>query len=47
LMTRGSTCEVVEKCRFRSLARPIYPLDKDFVWEPVPYKSECGGKDQE
>lgn len=35
LLTKGSTCEVVEDCDFHHVPRPIYPLDWDMEWKPA------------
>lgn len=34
-LTPGACCEEIKKIRFRNISRPIYPLDKDFSWDPV------------
>jgi microcystin degradation protein MlrC len=33
-LTPGTACEAIEKIKFQNLRRPIYPVDKDFDWEP-------------
>ena len=33
-LTDGSSCEVFERLEYNKIPRPIYPLDKDFEWEP-------------
>ena len=43
LMTPGSTCEVVERCEFHHLPRPVYPLDKAMEWEPKVYEGNTHG----
>jgi len=33
-LTPGASCEAIEKIEFRNIRRPVYPLDKDFAWDP-------------
>lgn len=33
-LTPGTACEAIEKIKFQNVRRPIYPIDKDFDWEP-------------
>jgi microcystin degradation protein MlrC len=33
-LTPGTACEAIEKIEFQHVRRPIYPVDKDFDWEP-------------
>ena len=38
LFTPGSTCEVVERCVFGHIPRPVYPLDREMEWMPRVYE---------
>jgi microcystin degradation protein MlrC len=33
-LTPGTSCDVIENIEFQNVRRPIYPVDKDFDWEP-------------
>ena len=33
-LTPGASCEAIEKMKFQNIRRPIYPIDRDFDWEP-------------
>lgn len=33
-LTPGASCEALEKIQFHNIRRPVYPIDKDFEWEP-------------
>jgi microcystin degradation protein MlrC len=33
-LTPGSANEAIERLKFQKVRRPIYPIDKDFDWEP-------------
>lgn len=33
--TSGSTCEVVERCNFKKIPRPMYPIDRDMARRPT------------
>ena len=39
LLTPGSTCEVVERCVFHNIPRPVFPLDREMEWEPEIYEN--------
>ena len=38
LLTPGSTCEVVERCEFHHIPRPVFPLDREMEWAPEVYE---------
>ena len=31
-LTKGATCERLEKIEYRNVRRPLFPLDRDFEW---------------
>lgn len=33
-LTPGCSCEDIEKLEFHNIRRPMYPIDKDFEWDP-------------
>ena len=33
-LTPGASCEAIEKIEYQYIKRPIYPLDKNFNWDP-------------
>jgi len=34
-LTPGASCEDISKIRFTKIGHPIYPIEKDFEWEPL------------